>query len=544
MVVQINPLKPVDNIKLMDAIHRDASLEYQNRIPTATKAGVQDTVRALQAYRPGWNEFLDALVNRIGSVVARNISWSNPLAEFKRGMLTFGDTIEEIQVGLLEAHVYDPDRDHLERDLFGTERPDVESSFHKVNRQNYYKVTINEALLQRAFLEPQGLSAFVAQLMQAPLTSDNVDEFLLTVQLFSEYESNGGFYHVNVPDVAALNSSPDQARTALRKMRAMADTLKFVSTRYNAAHMPTFAQADELQLFVTPEFNAAVDVEALAGAFNMDKAQLTGRIVPIPAEHFNIDGCQAIMTVKDFFMIADQRLENTSQYNPLGLHNNYFLHHWQVVSASRFVPAVMFHTGADDEVIEVLTPVASVGTLSVSDAEDNIVTSVTRGLLYSVAASAITNPAGGPNDGVRYSITGNTSNRTYITSTGVLHVGGDEGASSLTITATSTWLNPDNLRQDGATATETVTVTGEAVPEWPANGVALSVTILDVVTPIVAGTTAYTVTLPSVFTAADVTVQAEGGINADVTVNNAGTIATVVIDLGVGAPTTYTFTKA
>src|SRR5699024_6449751 len=130
-------------------------------------------------------------------------------------------------------------------------------------RQNFYKVTVNEALLQRAFLQEQGLSTFVSQLLEAPTTSDYWDEFLMTVQLFSEYENNGGFYHVNVPDVANLQSTADEAKAALRKMRAVADSLKFISTRYNAAHMPSFARQDDLVLFVSPEFNAAIDVEAL-----------------------------------------------------------------------------------------------------------------------------------------------------------------------------------------------------------------------------------------------------------------------------------------
>ncbi|WP_206920558.1 hypothetical protein, partial [Alicyclobacillus suci] len=87
----------------------------------ATQANLRDTLNSLTQYRPMWNQFVDALVNRIGSVVARNISWTNPLQEFKRGMLNYGDTIEEIQVGLLKAHIYDPDRDYMEKAIFGTE---------------------------------------------------------------------------------------------------------------------------------------------------------------------------------------------------------------------------------------------------------------------------------------------------------------------------------------------------------------------------------------------------------------------------------------
>lgn len=541
MAATINPLKPVNNVQMLDAIRADASSDYQRRIPPATQAGLQATVKALQTFRPSYNEFLDALVNRIGTVIARNISWDNPLAKFKRGMLSFGDTIEEIQVGLLKAHVYDPDRESLERDIFGTERPDVQTNFHRVNRQNMYKVTINEPLLQRAFLESEGLSSFVSQLMTAPTTSDKWDEFLLTVQLFKEYEANGGFYHVHVPDVEAITSSADDAKYALRKMRSMADTLKFVSTKYNAAHMPSFAAPDELELFVTPEFNAALDVEALAAAFHIERAEMYGRINPIPRDKFDIEGCQAILTVRDFFVIADQRLENTSQYNPATLHNNYFLHHWEVVSASRFVPAVMFTTGADDEVISILPDVASVSAIVLTDIDGNVVTDTTRGQTYAAAAAAITSPAGGDNSAVRWSVAGQTSPKTFITSSGVLHVGGDEGASTLTITATSTYLNPDNVREDGKTATASITVSGPSIPAWPATGSLSLVTIKGFDIPIVSGTTAYDFEYAGTFTRADVELTSNGPVSATVSVAG-GKVATITVDPGVGAATVYTIT--
>lgn len=469
MAVNIRPLKPSPNDFLLDQIRTDASLDYQRRIPEATKAGVQDTVRALNSYRPAMNEFMDALVNQIGRIVARNMSWSNPLAPFKTGMLEFGDTIEEIQVGLLKAHNYDPQREYLERDIFGTERPEIQANFHRVNRSDFYKITINDALLQRAFLDPSGLSNFITQLMTAPTNSDQWDEFLLTVRLFTEYENAGGFYHVNVPDVRDLNSDATEAKVALRKMRAMADTLTFPSRKYNVAGMPTFANRDDLYLFVTPEYNAAIDVEALAGAFNVDRANMHGRIVPIPAEHFQIPGVQAIMTTKDFFVIADQRLENTSAQNPVGLHSNYFLHHWQVISASRFVPAVMFWTGKDDEVIEVQPKVTGITSVAATNRNDETVTDVERGEAYSLDAVVVTDPVGAPNDGVRWTLTGAEALRSYVTQSGVLVVAPNEPSDSLTVTASTTWI--DQTTQDIVGPFEralTLSVIGESLPDWPA----------------------------------------------------------------------------
>ncbi len=475
----------VPNSTILDAVRNEASSDYQNRIPAADKAGVSQTIQNLMdpANRRWKNEFIDVLVNRIGLTIARSNSWTNPLATFKRGMLEYGNTIEEIQVGLLKAHNYDADRDYMEGTLFGRERPEVQTNFHTVNRQDFYKVTVNEAMLNRAFLDPAGLSGFVNMLMEAPSNSDQWDEFLLTTSLFAEYEANGGFYHVNVPDVAAFASDGADAKAALRKMRSMADTLKFLSTKYNAAKMPSFAKPEDLIILASPEFNAAIDVEALAGAFNIERSQMYGRVVTIPQDNFGIDGCQAILTTSDFFVIADKLFESTSQWNPASLSNNYFLHHHEVVSASRFVPAVMFTTGADDEVITVHTAPTTVDVTVLPQADGTTPSEVAHGGLVAFAATVAPDAA---DDGVEWLVaaadgadrdldgdeTGAVvensifplSSGTFISQSGVLHVGLDEKNDALTVTATTTSTR-------FATVSDSLPILISDVPltQWPSN---------------------------------------------------------------------------
>jgi hypothetical protein len=537
----IEPLKNLPNEAILNAIRNDATSEYRNRIPKATQANLRDTLNSLTQYRPMWNQFVDALVNRIGSVVARNISWTNPLQEFKRGMLNYGDTIEEIQVGLLKAHIYDPDRDYMEKAIFGTEAPEVQANFHRVNRENFYKITINEPQLQRAFLENGGLSSFVSQLMAAPSTSDQWDEFLMTCKLFSEYESNGGFYRVQIPDIASIESSPDDARKALRSILAVNGNMRYVSRQYNAARMPTFANADEMVMFTTPEFQAAINVEALAAAFNIEKADIPNRVITIPKAMFEINGCEAILTTKDFFVLADTRLENASQYNPVSLGMNYFLHHWEIISASRFAPAVMFSTLHRDEIVIKNEPITGITDISF----EGDATNVMRGGLVAFTASGKTaksdNP---PNGAVIWSVSGGTSNRTHITSTGVLHCGYDETATTLTVKAQTAYIPDDNPRDDGFSTTKPVPVVGDKLGNWPVQGSKdIAITVKGVSVPVVSGTYTYTLAGVGTATAADVEVStAPGTTVAGVKASNGGKTITVKIDPGTGAPVDYVVT--
>lgn len=533
------------NASILDFIRAGSSTDYQNRIPAADKAGVKETIATLMqpANRVWLNEFIDSLVNRIGMTIMRSNSWSNPLAAFKRGMLTFGSTIEEIQVGLLEAHNYNPDRDYMEQTLFGRETPEVQTNFHTVNRQDFYKVTINEALLRRAFLEEGGLGQFVNGLMEAPSNSDQLDEFLLTCSLFREYESHGGFYHIRVPDVNDMNSTRDDARMTLRKMRAAADNLKFLSTKYNAAKMPVFAKPEDLIILSSPEFNAAIDVEALAGAFNIDKAQMTGRTVIIPQEQFGITGCQAILTTKEFFVIADQLFESASQWNPANMHNNYFLHHWEIVSCSRFAPAIMFTNQNDDEIIVVSVRPTSVDVITIQpDSDGNVPAGIYHGGVMQLATSV--EPAGA-DQGILWTVTGGGQG-TYITQDGVLHLGALDpvaAAGTVTVHAFTTDVDPDlpagTLTE---TASKAITVEDGPLTIWPVQGVLTGITVAGVAVPaFVAGTHAYDLTIPSgtIVSESNVFTKSVGPVSTDieVTPNDAAPeyTVTVITQDGIGS---------
>lgn len=545
MALDVRPMQRTGNDAILNAIRNEASSDYQRRIPAATKANLDSVARNLWNYSPSRNEFIDAFVNRIGLVLFQNEVWSNPLSKFKRGMLEFGDTIEEIQLGLAQGYTYEPDRDYLEQTLFGQERPEAQSSFHKINRQQMYKITVNTAMLRRAIIDDGQLAQFAADLMSVPTTSDNWDEFLITASLFKRYDELDGFFYVNIPDLTTPDAATAEAnaKAALRAMRAKADTLPFVSRHYNAAKMPIHTTPDKLELFITPEANATIDVDALAAAFNEDKAKFAARTTIIPAEYMP-DGVQAILTTRDFFVIADTLFETASQPNPAGLYTNYFLHHHSIVSFSRFVPAIAFTTNAGTVIQLDATPVTGIEGFAVMDETTNTsVTNVERGHYYRITGDAVTTPDGGLNDALRFELVGALSDRTYLWQTGSLHVSLDEAADTLTINAIA--LDDDTIRE-----TLTVTVVGDRVV---VNGVGMTVEEdadsdgLPEVTPEAPAfdTTTDTVTIP--------TVTGVQYLKAGVNVNNgsthvitASTVFTAVAragyELTTGATASWTYT--
>lgn len=435
-------LKSPENAQLMDYIRDRQGSDYAQRVPAATQAGVAATFERMWENDVTRNQFVSALVNLIGLQLVRATIWKNPLAPFKKGLLTYGDTIEEIMVGLRDSYVYDTNRDYLEKAIFGSEPNEVQTAFHKVNRTNWYKLTIQEDLLKRAFLPGGNLGEFVAALMSSMYTSDQWDEFLLMSKIFSLYEREEGFYKVNVPDLTDLTSSDAApAKRFIKTVRALLDTLPFVSREYNARHMPVAADPGKLLLITTPEAKANMDVEALAAAFNIEMSQIATKMIVLPARYIKIKGFQALLTTEDFFVVADQKLETRSVQNPVGLITNYFLHHWQVISASPFVPAILLTsepvdaTQYTDPAISGLSPI----TLWDEYEEGVEVTTVERGSAVFAKSTAQFNADDASNleSGVVWDVEGNSSTYTRITQTGILFAGYNESASSLKIIASS-----------------------------------------------------------------------------------------------------------
>lgn len=453
----IRPLREWSNVQFLNAIRNQAGSDFQQRVPAATKGNVRQSLENLMNFPALRNKFCDALVNRIAGMYINQLSWANPLAEFKRASQSYGKTYEEAAVGLIRARVYDPDQEYLGDEIYGTYMPHVETVFHTVNREEFYPLTINENQLRYAFTEDNGLGAFTAQLMEAPRTSDNLDEYLQMVNLFPEYAHLGGYYRVHVDDVTdeSVDDTEAQARARrlLRKIRQMVNTLPIKpSTRYNARHMPSVVNKENLILFMTPEVHAAIDVNALAVLFNEDYAKTQQRIIDITAQDIGIKGFQCILTTREFFFCWDYYYGTQGGVvNPISLGTNYFLHHKEAISLSPFVPAILFWTGIPTRE-DLIVPEGATASkpqfqIRLQKYGNPAVTpsNVTRGDIVQVVStiSMDGNPSFEADGGIVYKIVSEPKSQfTRISNEGVLRVGIDETENYIDVQAQATYTNP------------------------------------------------------------------------------------------------------
>ena len=136
---------------------------------------------------------------------------------------------------------------------------------------------------------------------------------------------------------------------------------------YNEQGVVTSTPKSRQVIFMDAKFNAEFDVDVLASAFNMDKADFMGRLFLIddfttfdnkrfeeirknstgieevtPQELALLADVNAVLLDEEWFQVYDNNNRFTEKYVASGLYWNYFYHTWKTVSYSPFSNAVVF----------------------------------------------------------------------------------------------------------------------------------------------------------------------------------------------------------
>lgn len=415
-----NPIQIIDNV---DAIQRVGSVIMQ-----------------YEAYQ---NSFIDALVNRIGMAIVTSKTWDNPWARFKKGTLEMGETVEEIFANIGKVHSYDPHQ--AESEWMKREMPDVRAAFHRLNFQKFYKVTIQEYELRQAFIAWQEMTDLIARVTSTLYTGMNLDEFTMMKYMICRAVLNAELHYVNV---TAQATDP---KDAVKKMRSYARKMTYLTNDYNQAGVYNATDYRDNYIFIDADYEANMDVEVLAAAFNMDKAEFIGHLIVVDsftahdeerlkmlfnevdndnyvpftqAELTSLGKLAGIMCSVDFWMVFDVLQTMRQQNNGQGLYWNYWLHAWKIFSISPFANCVVF-----------TSETGSISSVEVSPATANMTPGTSMQFTATATKSGIIDTS------VKWSIAaaeGDTlATGTKITPDGVLYIGATQSATDqVIVTAT------------------------------------------------------------------------------------------------------------
>lgn len=321
------------NIDIMNNIRGTLGDDYASRIPQATQENITEVGNAILTNPALQNQFLSALFDKVAlSRVASKMA-VNWLATFKKGVLPYGRTIEDVFVGQAKAKQYDPSG----RELFKIDKVPVRSTYHTEDRRLKYPVTVYEDELQKAFLSPEGLTHFVNVYINSMYSADYDDEYLMMKQLLVDYSVKGGTYKVHVD--APIDEATGKAFYQLVKQYAK--RMKFMNSAFNRAKLRTRTEPGSMTLIIRSDVTSILDTQVLASAFNQGKVDFTIQTLEIDDFGSNTDTV-AMLVSNDLIQWYDTKYKTTSHFNDDGLYWNYRLHHWAIGSISPFEQCVEF----------------------------------------------------------------------------------------------------------------------------------------------------------------------------------------------------------
>ena len=381
--------------KAFNVIREDSSTVFMNTVPSATADNINAISNILfdNSYTPMLNEFVSNLVNRIALTIIRIKSFTNPLAVFKKGSVPLGTDIEDIYENPAVAEQYELSNNAMAKLLTITD-PDTHVAYYRRNRQDMYTKTIAREALQGAFVSWEKFEEFIQGITTSLYSGNYIDEFKYTKDLIDGCYNQGKV-------ITSVISNPTDASTSkafLKQVRALYTKMSLPSENYNAYSLmsgsekkvTTWTDKDRIVLIIKADALANIDVEALASAFNIDKADFMGRVITV--DSFSNDEIVAVMCDEAWLQIYDNLLRFDEFYNARVMAWNEYLHAWGTFAVCPFANCVYLVTeapvpvesisiddveatlGADSTVSVTLTPDGATSDISFSSSNTSVFT--------------------------------------------------------------------------------------------------------------------------------------------------------------------------
>lgn len=259
-------------------------------------------------------------------------------------MLPYGKSIESIFVDIIKGkqRTHETDTTNLASDLLARENPNVKVEYYSENFRHQYKTTITDEELKGAFRAENGLSSMTGRILQAPLTSIEYD--MQEMVLHALPELKGGKATIDKTAYSAMTEE-EKAKVLVKTIKSQVIKMGFLNNKHNGQGVMTFSRPQDLVVFLDPDMLANIDVELLAQAFNIDKAEVPLHVLPVPqftkrtgeeAIYAEDTDCLAIICDKDAIQIYETLNSSETFRNPQGIYTNVFFNRWGLMSACNF----------------------------------------------------------------------------------------------------------------------------------------------------------------------------------------------------------------
>ena len=301
------------------------------------------------------NEFI-GLLKKVVYTAVYTKTFNNPLAQLEGERMPLGNFVEDVYINPAKSHLFDVNNFAALLTKFEAE---MAVQYLPVNYDLQFAVTITREKIRTAFTSWQTLESLITGMIQSLSNGAFLSRYTATKSLLTgAYKGNNVQYQV-ISDVTDEQS----AKALIRQMRSAFSKFQIPSTKYNAwekvkgdrMSLQTWSNPEDIVVLISADVESLVDVEVLAAAFNMNKADFLGRVIVV--DDFNIynqdgtlsvDGSniKAAIMDKSWFKIKTQDFAMDEFYNSAVRSWNYYLNDVRSVNFSLFANCLCFVTAA------------------------------------------------------------------------------------------------------------------------------------------------------------------------------------------------------
>lgn len=311
------------------------------------------------------NDFV-GLLKKIVYTAVYSKTFNSPLAQLEGERMPLGQFIEEAYVNPISPVGFNVNDFSGLLEKYSAQ---VATQYISVNSDLQYKVTVTRDKIRNAFTSWNNLEEFITGMINALYNGAYITRYNQTKGLPLAAFKGGAVKY----EVITNPTNEATAKALVRKMRADYSKMQIPSTAYNAWQdvkgegafaLKTWTNPDDIVVLISADVEALVDVEVLAAAFNMSKADFLGRVIVV--DDFSqydengdvaVDGSmiKAMICDRAWFRIKTQDFEMEDFRNPNNRTITYFLNDTRVVNYSLFANAKIYTTaeptpsGSDSE---------------------------------------------------------------------------------------------------------------------------------------------------------------------------------------------------
>ena len=277
------------------------------------------------SFTPNSVSDLGSMLCKVAEQVIREVSADDKLSVFDKMPVDNGDTIEQAVVKLATPRSYDS----TGANALSRKTPDIAVKMFNTWNRYVYDTTVDISQIRKVLQTGKGASELSSKIVASLSEGDKFDKYTFVKNLLEWGRADQAGNVLKNTGTVALKSSVMDIKGALVKFKNIISGMQYVNSDFNTASLKRRTRKEDIYMLIPYKLKNRIDVDELAGVFNLEKDRIDAHIIELDIETVEIEGAYyyPVYFVDKFAILDYTRLyEMADQKNADGLFWNYFLH--------------------------------------------------------------------------------------------------------------------------------------------------------------------------------------------------------------------------